>query len=368
MAIRTSYSQNNTYIKCPKHWYWKYVEKLDADFEGASTHFGTAVDKAVMAMLQGNKNYMTVFSDSWFSTITRKKEYYQIFDNSYIIFSHADFDKDVLKDEDLDAMNKWKEELGLTKETDPVKQFNTVQKNKKNPYKKQPLNELKYFNRCSWLSLKRKGELLLELFERDFLPKVKKVHSVQKFYNVKDPTTGDMIMGTLDFAVDLEGYEKPVIVDLKTAAKPYSQEDIELSEQLPIYLALSRGKFDWETDLVGYVVLVKRIGKDKIAHCKSCGHTKTTRHATCNNEIDGKRCDGEWEESLKLEPQMQIIIERKSQEDIDKVLLDYGNIIDAMKRNIIYMNRERCHNWYGNRCPFFNACHNNDLSGLKRRY
>ena len=368
MAIRTSYSQNSTYIRCPKHWWWKYVEKLDADFEGASLSFGTAIDKAVMSMIQGNKDYLTVFNDSWFSTTTRKKEYKQIFDNPYIVFSHSDFDKDVLLAEDIEVMREWQQELKQTTSKDPIKQFNMLQNLKKNKFKKMSTDATRYFNRCSWLSLKRKGALLLELFEKDFLPKITKVHSVQKFYSVKDESTGDQIMGTLDFAVDLEGYDKPIIIDLKTAARPYTQEDIELSEQLPIYLALSKGKFSWETNLVGYVVLIKQISKNREGYCKNCGHKKTTRHNTCNATINGKRCGGEWEKKLELVPQMQVIIEEKTQEDVDKVLLDYGNIIDAMKRNIVYMDRSKCHNWFGSKCPYFKACHKGDLSGLKRRY
>jgi len=91
------------------------------------------------------------------------------------------------------------------------------------------------------------------------LPKIKKVHATQKFYNLKDEVTGDTLMGTLDFVAEIEGYDKPVIIDLKTAARPYTKDNIELSEQLPIYLALSEGKFN--TDLVGYVVLIKNIWK-----------------------------------------------------------------------------------------------------------
>lgn len=366
MVIKTSFSQNSTYIKCPKHWYWRYVEKLDSEYEGSSIYFGTAVDKAVMAMLQGNKNYLMTFNDQWFSTNNLKKEVIQIYDNPKIMYSHADFDKDVLLPEDIKSMDNWQQELLLEK-IDPISLFQKIQKNKKNPYKKTTLKQIQYFNRCSWLSLKRKGELLLKLFEKNFYPKIKEVISIQKFHTISDQVTGDSIIGALDFIVRMDGYDSPVVLDLKTASKPYTQEDIELSEQLPLYLSFIQNKFNWQTNLVGYIVLVKKINKKTLAFCKNCGFEKNSKHQTCNNEINGGRCGGEWEEKIELDPQMQVIIEEKSQQDINNILEDYSNIIDAMKRKIIYKDRSKCYNWYGNKCPYFNACHKNDLTGLRKR-
>ena len=367
MAIRTSYSQNSTYIKCSKHWYWKYVEKLDSDFEGASLHFGTAVDIAVMAMLEGKEDYVTRFSDRWFSTKTRKGDYYAVFDSPTVIFGYADFDEYVINDEDRASMSGWVKELGLSYDIElPVDAMKKIINKKKNKYIKITASELKYFNRCAWVSMRRKGEVLLELFKTDFLPKIKKVIATQKFYHLKDEVTGDTILGTLDFVAEVEGFDKPIIIDLKTAARPYTKENIDLSEQLPLYLALSNGRFN--TDLVGYVVLVKNIPKKKIAICESCGYRKNGMHKTCNSTADEKRCGGKWNESFTLEPQLQFIVEKKTPEEVNSVLIDYGEVVEAMKQRIVYKDVQQCNSWFGNRCPFYDACHKNDLSGLKRRY
>lgn len=367
MTIKTSFSQNSTYIKCPMHWKWKYVDKLDANFEGASLHFGSAIDGAVMDMLENKGNFITKFSDRWFSTVNKNKEYYQIYDNPTIVFSNYDFDKDVLEPEDLESMTQWLQELNLLYDVEkPVAAYNQVVKRKKSPYVKITNNELRYFNRCSWLSLQRKGILLLELFKKEFIPRITKLHATQNFYQLKDEYTGDILMGALDFVVELEGYDKPIIIDLKTASKAYTKESIDLSEQLPIYIALSNGKFN--TNLVGYAVLIKNIEKQKASKCVKCGHVKKGLHKTCDNDINGTRCFGAWKEKVVLKPQMQVIIEEKTEDEVNKVLLDCGAVVEAMKNNIVYRNVQQCTNWFGSKCPYYDACHNDDLSGLKNRY
>ena len=40
--MRTSYSQNSTYIGCTQYWYMKYIEKYEPEGEGASLYFGSA--------------------------------------------------------------------------------------------------------------------------------------------------------------------------------------------------------------------------------------------------------------------------------------------------------------------------------------
>lgn len=370
--VRTSYSQSSTYIKCPMHWKWKYVDKYEPVNTGSSLYFGSAVDEAVMAMLEGSANFLTVFSDRWFSTQKRtggskKKEYYQIFDSPDLIFSYNDFDEHVLHSEDLESMKGWLEELKVGQDQNPVTFTKKVISDKKSKFKSPTNNELRYFNRCCWLSLKRKGELLIDLFHREFYPKIKKVVATQKFEFLKDHITGDTLMGALDFVAEYEGYDKPIVFDLKTSSRFYSEEQIELSEQLPLYLALSQGKY--ETNLVGYVVLIKNLKKEDEGVCKECGNIKTGRHKTCDAKLSsGVRCGGEWELKTKVIPQLQVIVREKSQEDVDKVLLDQGQILAAMRNNIVFRNLDNCSNWFGNKCPYYGACHKGSLEGLRKKY
>lgn len=379
--MRTSFSQHNTYIKCPQNWHHSYVGRWKSPIAGASMFFGTAVDSACEAMLEGKSDWMITFHDYWKRSWNFGKST-QIFDNPDIQFSYKDFDKDVLQDKDTSTLSNWANQLNLTTKVldraGVVDLYTKVAKQKKNPYNAAPSKEeMKYFNRASWLSMKRKGEVLLKSFEEQFLPKVTKVVSTQKRADIKDPTTGDSVVGYIDMIVELEGYDKPIIIDLKTAARPYSQDQLDFSEQLTLYCAMkgtyALDKSDYvDTDLVGYVVLSKDIKKKKVSTCKSCSHVKTGRHKTCDNEIkdaegNTERCNGEWDEVVVLDPEVQVMVAQKSQQQVDSMLQDIAAIIAGMKNGIIYRNTQNCTNWYGGKCPFFDACHHGDYSKLVKK-
>lgn len=364
-TMRTSYSQNNTYISCPQHWSWKYQHRLDPLEMGASLYFGSAVDNAVMAMLQGKEEFMEIFRVNW-KAQTQWGKTTIIFDNPNVTYGYADFDADLLKEEDLETLRDW----GNTK--DPVQMYKDIVKKKKNKFKKLNADDKKYFARASWLSLMRKGEILIESFEKQFLPEITEVMATQMSANIKDHNTGDTIGGYIDMVLRIKGYDVPIIFDLKTAARPYTQEQVELTDQLTLYAAMKAAEYN--TDLVGYVILVKNIPKNIVAYCKTCGHERRTGQLkTCDNTIKDEkgdtygRCKGEWNETRELAPQVQVLVEKKTPEQINTLLVDHGNIIHSMKEGIVYKDLSKCNNWYGGQCPYYGACHNNDLKNLKKR-
>jgi hypothetical protein len=373
--MKTSYSQNNTYIKCPQHWYLSYYEKWEPLLKGASLYFGSAVDEAAEALLQGRSDYLQKFYDRWdtaeaFGTRTK------VFDNPDVVFAHNDFDGDILTAAEFAQLNIWGEELGLIPKgtvlpnADVVALFKRISKDKQNPYKGIGPLELVFFNRAGWLSMKRKGEILIEAFKTQFLPKVKRVLSTQQYAKIVS-NNGDIVSGFIDMVLEIDGYSKPVIFDLKTAGRPYSQEDIELTNQLTLYSAMkgvhSNDPQKFQTDLVGYIVLCKNIQKDVVATCKSCGHTRNSQHKTCDNTVNGTRCKGEWLETKVPKPEVQVMVQSKTPEQIHSMLRDVSSLIAAMSNLIVYKNTDMCNDWYGGRCPFYNACHKDDFSNLRKR-
>jgi len=370
MGFKTSYSQNSTYIKCPQHWNLKYNGGWEAEIQGASTFFGSAVDAAVTAMLEGSQDFIKIFYDRWefqsnYGTHTR------VFDNANITYTHKDFDADLLEAKDFPFMEKWAKELGLMAATatptneELVALMKQTAKDKSNPYKRFTDEQFKFFNRCSWLSMKRKGKLLINAFHTQFFPKIKKVVATQMRSKIEDTGTGDSMVGVVDMVLEIDGYDKPIIFDLKTASQPYDQDQIDVSPQLTLYAAMEAQKY--ATDLVGYVVLSKNIQKDEVSTCKSCGHNKTTRHATCDNVINGNRCGGAWDTQKVPRPMVQVMVEKKSQDQINDLLTDSANIITCMKNGLVYKNHDACSNWFGSDCPYKKLCHKGDSSGLKNK-
>jgi len=368
--MKTSFSQNNTYIQCPKHWSFNYIAKLKAPTIGASLPFGAAVDESIMELLKGNVNYMNRFFNRWDKAKSFGKTM-QVFDNQDVVYANADFDEYILDDSDKKQLDTWVSELNVSYlSSDGVECYKEAKKKKMNPYKSVTAKEMKYFNRASWLSLRKKGELLITSFNDQFYPKIKRVLAVQQWSSWKNPFNGDTMVGIIDMVLEIEGYDSPIIFDLKTAARAYTDSNIELNDQLPTYLAMEGHKYN--TDLVGFAVLCKNIPKIVTAKCTSCGFMRNGRHKTCNNKVmrpNGKlvRCDGAWDEKQTPDPKVQVLVKQLSAQDVDDCLEDSVNIMKAMKNKIIYKNKNKCNNWYGNICPYFQACHNNDISGLVKK-
>ena len=375
MAFRTSYSQNSTYTGCPQYWNLSYNYRIKSDVESATLYFGSAIDAAITALLEGKPDYVYIFKDKWRKAFQYGKAT-PIFDNPNIVYSTNDFDEHVLKTKDHDTLLLWAAELNLGDSPDVVGLVKELIKIKKNPHKNLSANQLRFFSRASGLSLKRKGEVLIESFKTQFYPKITKVLATQKYASIKDEASGDLITGYVDMVLEIEGYDRPIIFDLKTAAQPYTQDQIDMSEQLTLYSAMKSQEYN--TDLVGYVVLCKNIPKDTEYYCVECGHVKTGKHKTCDNRVDAKegekagsdgkvRCDGAWAGKTILKPEVQVLVEKKSDAQVNSLLEDYANIVLAMKNKIVYKNTSKCNSWYGAPCIYKNLCWKGSMDGLVKK-
>ena len=241
--MQTSFSKSGMYISCPKAWWWNCDMKLEAPEMGASLYFGLAMDSAVTEMLKGSPDWLINFYDKWNKAYSFGQST-KIFDNPDVMYAHKDFDIHVLEDKDIVTVDLWAKELNFIQPTvtlnrnDVSSMHGTLSKKKKNPYIKISNDELKMFNRLSWISMKRKGKILLNAFHTQFYPKIKKVLATQERATIPDPHTGDSIVGYVDMILEIEGYSKPIIFDLKTAGQFYRQEEIDLTQQLTLYAAM----------------------------------------------------------------------------------------------------------------------------------
>lgn len=369
--MRTSFSQNSMFVNCPKAWYWQYIEGYYSEIEGSSLYFGTAIDRAVSAMLDSKPDWLDIFHNTW-EYQSKDNVGVRLFDNEKITYSHKDFDADLLEPNDYVDLKDWAVELNLIgasatpSNDDLVNLYKTCSKAKSSQWITITPEQFKYFNRCSWLALKRKGALLLNAFDQQVRPKITKVHSTQRRSKISDPNTGDEVIGYVDMILEMQGYDKPIIFDLKTSAFPYEQHQLDVSPQLTLYAAMEAKNYN--TNLVGYVVLHKNVAKDVVHHCDKCGIQKNTRHITCNaTPVGNIRCNGNWVETKVLKPTVQIMIAEKTQDQIDDLLIDTGNIILAMKNQIVYKNTNKCDDWFGGICPFKGLCHKGDTTNLKKK-
>ena len=110
--------------------------------------------------------------------------------------------------------------------------------------------ELQYKHRDSWESLMGKGEKLLEKFLREEVPKIQKVVSVERKFELSVTSLPQPFIGIVDLTAEVKG--ETTIVDFKTASTAYEDHEVALSDQLTAYWLA-----DPQAQKVALCVLVK---------------------------------------------------------------------------------------------------------------
>ena len=95
-----------------------------------------------------------------------------------------------------------------------------------------------------------KGEKLLQKFLREEVPKIQKVLSVEKKFELSVTSLPLPFIGIVDLTAEVEG--QTTIVDFKTAACAYEEHEVALSDQLTAYWLA-----DPQAQRVALCVLVK---------------------------------------------------------------------------------------------------------------
>lgn len=114
-----------------------------------------------------------------------------------------------------------------------------------------------------WYSMREKGLILIRAYADEILPKIKKVHEVQKFFSLPNEN-GDQIIGFLDLLCEWED-GRTLIMDNKTSSKKYPDDKIETEGgQLALYKEAFGDKYN--IDGVGYIVMEKGIRKKEPRH------------------------------------------------------------------------------------------------------
>ncbi len=175
---------------------------------------------------------------------------------------------------------------------------------------------------------------------------------------------GDNFIGFVDLVADIDDHGT-VIIDHKTSAMDYEPDSVLTSPQLAGYMHTLYPKY--KTRKAGYIVFKKNIKKNRVKICSQCGHDGTGgRHKTCDNVISGKRCGGEWTETLTPEVVVQVIIDTIPERTEEIVLENMDLVNDGIKNKVFTRNLNMCKNYYGGLCPYFNLCYKNKKEGLEQ--
>jgi hypothetical protein len=355
--ITLSHSSCSTYKDCPEKYYLSRVDKIKPIQQGASLSFGGAIDNAVQFILEsfqtlGKLNFK--LSDEVFNSVIdtfltdNNKGWNRILGNTNIKYSAKDYDGSVITEEDLSLINEWADELKVTQD-EAVSAF------KQKKYKGITRQQELMYDRLNWLSLRNKGVLMLQAFMRDILPNVEEVVCIQE--KIEGEISDNVgVVGYLDFVLRYKGYEKPVVFDLKTSAMMYEDDDAKLSDQLMLYLLAVGEKY--QTNLVGYIVLLKQMDSDSV--CSKCSSIKNSLHKTCNVNKNGVRCNGSWTTVKK--GKTQLLVEEISPTTLESFQEGFSNMAYTIEHGRRYKNLDNCKK-YG-ACDFYAICHFNDFSNF----
>lgn len=221
MSIQLSYSAANKYNESPRAYYLHYLLRLRPAQVGSALVFGNAIDVGLNQLLKPSSDAdpKDLFDDALIKQ-TINGEIVDLRTSDLIKYSKADLDEGIFTDEDREL--------------------------------------LKRYNK-NWISLRRKGHLIIDAYKEQILPRFKEVFAVQRFVKL-DNEIGDSFIGYVDLIARWED-DKIYIFDHKTSSIKYAEDSAQTSQQLATYFEGVGHEF--KVDGVGYIVIPKNFRKKK---------------------------------------------------------------------------------------------------------
>lgn len=324
--MKLSYSKMQKYEQCPALYDFHYNKKLRSKYIGSPLFFGSAIDDAVGVLklplkkkltkkekeIKDNHTALDMFK-SRMTWMQHNKEQINIQTYPYVNYSKADIDTTNLKDEDMEQINgRFFDEPYDRKGLQEYAEYTHKQIKLQKKVEKE---DFIAYNQICWMSLYRKGELIIQKYEEEIIPQIEEIVSLQEEICITNDN-GDEITGFID---DVRIYkDEPnvyYINDDKTSSKPYKQEQLDESPQLSTYA--------WYKDIpnVSYTVMEKNI--------------------------------------RKREPRVRINILKgiSNSEYKDEVLDNYENTLHLINEGNFEPNFDSGCKFYGAKCLYHDICH-----------
>lgn len=336
-----SFSGYKRFIECPQ--FYKYHD-VDKDRPGRDTSallFGGLMDDVLNELLL-NDGIDTASMISKLIAGHMEKD---------IDFFEIDYDDEILPQDQRGALVQHAKDLGWKGEDFPgmIKSMLKAQS-------ELSANQKIILRSACWLSMEVKANLFITSYRKWILPKIDKVHDIQKeltYTFPADPNTGfkgGTTRGFLDFTATLNDGRR-VLFDNKTAKYAYGDGAALLSPQLALYAHIEG------YDHVGFIVMNKGINKNKVKTCKVCGvSVKGGKLKSCGEKVDGVRCGGEFDVQVKPTAYVQFQVEKIPQINKDLIVGALRDSMTCIDNGIFPRNLTNCNNRFGKPCVYFKKC------------
>lgn len=339
--INLSHSARGKYDTCPRMYFLHYVEKIRPLENTSSLAFGSAIDKAAEEYLKTRNKEICrqTFRDEW-------GKVHEIAET--VTFHANDFDHELLTESDNKSIT---ENTVYTSVSDLIKAGEDKQR-------------IAYSN---YLSMFYKGRLMLKGFMDWVDENVEEVLGTQIAIELEDED-GNKVPGLADFVVKIYGYDKPILIDLKTSARYYDRNSVKESEQLGLYYFYLKQTSFPEMERAAYLVLSKQIKKNRKKTCKKCGAVTSGREQTCAEGGKGKnRCNGDFIVDISPEAVVQYIHDEIPHGFIDQTIDKFNISVNAIKAGKFEPCWQACDNYFGRKCPYFEFCRSGSMEGLIKK-
>lgn len=343
---KLSYTQIASYTQCGQKFNLHYNQNKRNRFQGSALVFGSALDVGL------NKLLLTRNVDDAIKAFDKALEHQFINGKSVpvascldILYSESDFDHELLQPEDFEKLKRFTQDV--------VEQYKCLIEAKKDKgFKNLEEQDKLFFNYANFLSLRRKGHVMIKSYNDKIMPKILEVKAVQH-KAVMMSSDGDELVQYVDLIVVWED-GSVILFDNKTTSKAYSEDSAKTSQQLISYYY--QNKEDFGLTAIGYITMNKHIIKNKKKTCLACGKEleQGSRVKKCDQLVNGKRCSGEFDVKIDPECAIQVIVSPVTETAIDLVLSTFDDANDGIKNQRWYKNLGACDSPYP--CPFKELC------------
>lgn len=360
MPIKLSHSAVSKYQECPTAYKYHYIDKYRSKTKSGALFFGSAIDRAMEHLLTTGSGGLDVFEKEWLEQEHNGKRI-QLPLSTEVVYAESDYDEELLLPEDLESIHTT---LNIDKGVNLVDKIDSIYKQKKAiGYDLLSRDNKILLNLANWKCLRRKGHAMMKTLEKEVVPKIKRVLGTQQKVELINEE-GDSVVGYADLICEFEGYDGPIIFDLKTSARPYDEDSVLTSPQLALY---TWGLYDkFKTKSAGFIVLSKAISKNKQKICSRCFFDGSgSNHKTCPNvdPVKKSRCHGDWEITINPKASVQILVDTIPDRVQNMVVENFNDVNHAIKSNNFTRNLQSCIKPYG-KCPFYNVCWKGTEEGL----
>lgn len=362
MKTRLSHSAVQKFQACGVAYDYHYNKRIRSRYHSAALAFGSAIDAGLNELLVPTGKTPEEVFEKHFNHTEINGAYTFLPTCVDIVYQNNDFDVDLLTKDDYKALETKAKAGFWVGYDDYLEAYEAIKKRKSTKGFDSLVGADKMlFNFMNWLCMRRKGMLMIDAYRRKVLPKLTKIHEVQRKVSLKN-TDGDEVVGYVDLIADVEGIGT-VILDNKTSTIAYDDDVVLTSPQLSLYVHMLEEEY--KTRKGGFIVMRKSISKNRKKTCMSCGYDGSGgRHKSCDNIVLGKRCGGQWHEEIDPDVYIQFIVDEIPRQTEEIVISNFDETNKAIKAGNYTRNFNSCHNSFGSKCIYFNLCYKNKMDGL----